>query len=81
MSMEKKETETNRINQEITDLEERLNDLELQMVDAKEFTHISSDAFEALQAQIAELREMFESLLLIKSPDTEKSISPFAEYQ
>ena len=81
MSMEKKEPETNRITEEISDLEERLNEVELQLVDAKEFSHISSDAFQALQEQIAELREMFESLLALKDTEPKKSNSPYSEYQ
>ena len=80
MSLKEKKDNFPRITEEITDLEVRLNDLELQMVDAKEFTHLSSEAFEALQNQIAELREMFETLLSMKTTPQEKISSPFAEY-
>lgn len=80
MSNEEKHEKNNRITEEISDLEERLNDLELQMVDAKEFSHISSEAFESLQNQIAELREMFEQLILIKTTPAEKRPSPISEY-
>lgn len=79
----KKQEETTRKTEEIElidDLDERLNDLELQMVDAKEFTHISSEAFEALQSQIAELREMFETLLSLASTPQQKSSTPISEY-
>lgn len=66
---------------EIIDIENRLNDLELQMVDAKEFTFISSDAFDALQKQITELREMLEQLLVIKNNSTvEEKTTFFSEY-
>ena len=83
MSNEKKQEETTRKTEEIElidDLDERLNDLELQMVDAKEFTHISSEAFEALQDQIAELREMFETLLSLSTTPQGKRPSPVSEY-
>ena len=81
MSNEKKQDSTPRKNEEITDLEERLNELELQMIDAKEFSYLSSDAFESLQRQIAELREMVETLLSIPTNNQEKNLSPVSEYQ
>ena len=80
MPTDKKQEESTRITEEIDDLEERLNDLELQMVDAKEFTHLSSEAFESLQNQIAELREMFETLISISSTPQQKSSAPVSEY-
>ena len=80
VSNDKKQENSPRITEEISDLEERLNEVELQLVDAKEFSHISSDAFQALQEQIAELREMFEHLLLIKSNPEQKSTNPISEY-
>ena len=65
----------------ILDLEERLNDLELQMIEATEFSHISSEAFETLQTQITELKQMFESLLSISNTSPTQEIkSSFSEY-
>jgi len=58
--------------EEKTDLEERLNDVELEVIDAKEFTHLSSEAFELLQTQINEIRTMLEQLLIGKPPEPEK---------
>ena len=81
MSNVKKQENTGRITEELSDLEERLNDLELHMVDAKDFTHISSDAFEQLQRQIDELREMFETLLTLKDIPQERTSTPVSEYQ
>jgi uncharacterized coiled-coil DUF342 family protein len=81
MSNEKKQENPIRLIKEIDDLEERLNELELNMVDAKEFTHISNEAFEALQEQITELREMFESLLsLNNTSQPEPRSAPYSEY-
>ena len=81
MSNEKTQDTTPRINEEISDLEQRLNDLELEMVDAKEFSHITGDAFESLQNQIAELREMVETLLTLSTTGQERNESPVSEYQ
>ena len=80
MVNDKKQENESRLTEEMSDLEERLNDLELQMVDAKEFSHISSEAFESLQNQISELRELFEQLLMLKTPDEEKRSPPLSEY-
>ncbi len=80
MPNDKKQDIPLRINEEIDDMDQRLNELELQMVDAKEFSHLSSEAFESLQNQIAELREMFETLLSIASSPQQKSSAPVSEY-
>ena len=55
--------------EEKTDLEERLNDVELELIDAKEFTHLSSEAFEMLQSQINEIQTMLEELLVGEPPE------------
>ena len=80
MVNDKKQENESRMTDEISDLEESVNDLELQMVDAKEFSHISREAFEKLQNQISELRELFEQLLVLKTPDEEKRSPPLSEY-
>ena len=41
---------------EINDLSERMNTLELNMVEAKEFTHLSAEVFTVLQNQINDLK-------------------------
>ncbi len=66
---------------DIDDVENRLNDLELQMIDAKEFSFLSSEAFEQLQRQITELREMFETLLSLRTTTNEKNYDTPSEYQ
>ena len=65
---------------DLEDVENRINDLELGMIDAKEFTHLSSEAFEQLQRQIDELREMFETLLSLKAKPEEKRSIIHSEY-
>ena len=51
---------------EIEDLTERVNNVELNLIESKEFSHLSSEAFEALQFQINELRSLVENLVLPK---------------
>ena len=67
----------NKISTELSDINERLNDVELDIVDAKEFSHISSDAFEVLQKQINELRAIIQTFLGI--PDEQKTEESNAE--
>lgn len=50
--------------EEADDLEERVNEVELQLISAKEFSHLSSETLELLQQQIDELRSMLEKLLV-----------------
>ena len=66
-----KSTQAKEINQKknlnellFDDVEERLNDVELNMAEAKEFTHLSSDAIEDLQNQLNELRGLLEQLIM-----------------
>lgn len=67
----------NLLESELDDLLERVNMVELELVDAKEFSHLSSDAFEALQTQINELREMVETVLSLNTEPTEVRPSPY----
>ena len=60
--MTEKSKNSNLVLKEVEDLAQRLNDVELDLVDAKEFSHLSSDAFLVLQNQINELKELIESM-------------------
>ena len=42
----------------LEDTHERLQEVELELTEAKEFSHLSHDAFEQLQAQINEIRDL-----------------------
>lgn len=64
----------NKISAELADINERLNDVELNIVDAKEFSHISGDAFEFLQNQINELKTIIQTVLGI--PDEQSTNEP-----
>ena len=54
--------------EEIEDLAERINNVELGVTDAKEFSQLSSEAFEALQKQINDLKFMILTLVESKKP-------------
>ena len=56
------------IQEEIEDLAERVNNVELSVTDAKEFSQLSSEALETLQKQINELKEVIVSLIESKKP-------------
>jgi len=56
------------IQEEIEDLAERVNNVELSVTDAKEFSQLSSEALETLQKQINELKEVIISLIELKKP-------------
>ncbi len=62
--------------EEMDDLADRLNSVELELVEAKEFSHLSSEVFEILQSQIDELRTLFTELVSKNSGETESS-EPF----
>ena len=61
-------------------LEQRLKTLEVEMMDAKKFSHLSSDAMELMQQQINELRETLEHLIFIIHKET-VSQKNFVAYQ
>lgn len=42
----------------LEDLDGRVQEIELELTEAKEFSHLSHDAFEQLQEQINELRDL-----------------------
>ena len=54
--------------EEIEDLAERINNVELGVTDAKEFSQLSSEALEALQKQINDLKFMILTLVESKKP-------------
>ena len=54
------------IQEEVGDLAERLNDVELDIAEAKEFSHLSSEVFVILQKQINELKYLLAVLVLPK---------------
>ena len=56
MSIVTKKKADSLLHDEIEDLAERINTLELNMVEAKEFTHLSAEVFAILQNQINELK-------------------------
>ena len=56
------------IQEEIEDLAERVNNVELSVTDAKEFSQLSSEALETLQKQINDLKEVIVSLIESKKP-------------
>ena len=51
-------------------LQQRIKDLEEDMIDAKNFSHLSSNALEILQKQIDELRVTLENLIFIIHKET-----------
>ena len=56
------------IQEEIEDLAERVNNVELGVTDAKEFSQLSSEALEVLQKQINELKHVIITLIEPKKP-------------
>ncbi len=52
---------------EVEDLAERLNDVELDIAEAKKFSHLSSEVFVILQNQINEIKYVL--AVLIQSKD------------
>lgn len=56
MSIVTKKKADSLLHDEIEDFAERINTLELNMVEAKEFTHLSAEVFAILQNQINELK-------------------------
>lgn len=63
----------------IDDLSGRLNHVELELIEAKEFSHLSSEVFEVLQSQINEIKEIVESLFSFekKTPETINSLREY----
>ncbi len=59
--------------EEKADLETRLNDVELQLIEAKEFSHLSSEVFELLQTQIDEIKTLILEYITPSSQKTKEN--------
>ena len=63
MAIVAEKTTDSLLHDEIEDFAERLNVLEANMVEAKEFTHLSAEVFAILQNQINELKIVIANLV------------------
>ena len=63
MAVVAKKTTDSLLHDEIEDFGERINTLEANMVEAKEFTHLSAEVFAILQNQINELKIVIANLI------------------
>ncbi|MHA2101669.1 MAG: hypothetical protein ACW99A_23715 [Candidatus Kariarchaeaceae archaeon] len=75
--MSKKIEKSKLVFKEVEDLAYRLNEVELELVDAKEFSHLSSEAFLVLQNQITELKELIESIIVPNTTEVDSSVGVY----
>lgn len=66
---------------EIEDFEKRINDIELDLVEAKEYTHLSSEALLIFQGQINDMKELIGEFLAKSVSSSESDIKINLPYE